>query len=116
VASQELGEPGCGDRIRLGARELAESGVVRSRSIHESVLTGGSELREEALFLDPEVGLELPGEAPPQLVPSLRQRFALRVRLDREADSPSQHERPVMVVGERLQVRVSLHVSALLPA
>jgi hypothetical protein len=55
--------------------------------------------------------LQLPNEEPPQHAPSVRQRFALRVRLGRESDAPSQHE-PVMSVGQRLQVRVSFHVSA----
>ena len=112
MAVKELGELLRDHGVRSGPSERPEPGVVRASALDESVLARGFELRKESLLLDAEVRLELPGEATPQVVPRLQERASLGTFVRGEPDAPSQHERPVMVVGERLQVRVTLHSSA----
>jgi hypothetical protein len=72
-------------------------------------------LREEPLFLDAKVRIELAGDAFAQIAPRPRQRGWLRMLFHREPDAPRQHERPVMIIRERLKERMPLHVSAALP-
>lgn len=105
---QQLGELDHHARIGFFVDQLTESAVICARLLHGVSRARGIELGEEERFLDVEVRLEFQREDAPHIFPHLRQRASIPILFHCAPDTPGEHERSVMVIGERLQMRMTL--------
>jgi hypothetical protein len=90
--------------------------VVLGGALGQGLLARGGERSEEPLFFDTKVRSELPGEALARRLPGLRQRRGIPRVAPRALHAARQHERRVVIVRQRLEVRMALHAQPSFPS